>query len=212
MEHTVRQKDIVAHARKIIMSKGMEKLTIRELAREIRLTEGAIYKHFRSKREIIELLIEDIETTLLKTIDAALESEGKSLEKLKNVFASHLSYVEQRKGVSFAIINETINIKDEKLQSRMLSVLNAYYKRIERLLLQGMETGEIRKDIKTSSASVAFFGMVQSLVTLWALKDYDAKVIKTHMEEMFEIYIKGMVPSGRSRQENHLKLAGARGH
>jgi AcrR family transcriptional regulator len=51
MELTVRQKDILKAAIAIIANQGYEKLTIKNLATKIGVTEAALYRHFKSKRE-----------------------------------------------------------------------------------------------------------------------------------------------------------------
>ncbi len=193
MKPTVRQQEIVEAARSIITLKGMESLTIRELAKELKLTEGAIYRHFKSKNQIIELLIDDIEKTLLAAVGQGAAGNEDPAEKLRNVFTAHLSYVEKRNGVSFSIINETINIKDERLRKHMLSVVNAYLIKIEGLLTEGVKSGQFRKNINTASGSVAFFGMVQSLVTLWALSGYKHSILTAHLPALFDLYIKGVI-------------------
>ena len=61
---TVRQREIIIAAREVIFSKGIEKLTVREIAKELKITNGALYRHFKSKNEIMSLLIDDIEENL----------------------------------------------------------------------------------------------------------------------------------------------------
>lgn len=198
MEHGVRKKQIVDASRKIIAEKGMDALTVRELSKSLGLTDGALYKHFKSKHEIIEALIEDIERTLFQAIDAAAQSDGTSVQKLKNVFASHLSYAERRRGVSFAVINETINLKDRRLQSRMLRVLNAYNSKIQDLAEQGLGAGELRKGFATKFAGIAFFGMVQALVTFWALNGYEPEMMLAYVPAMFDLYANGIANKAKA--------------
>ena len=53
-----RQHQIIEATQSLITSKGMEFVTIDAIAEKVGLTEGAIYKHFRSKRAILTLLID----------------------------------------------------------------------------------------------------------------------------------------------------------
>ena len=129
-KQTPKQQEIIKCARRIIASKGVENLTIAELSKELKLTQGAIYRHFRSKKEIIGLLIDDIEKTLLETIEQAASASDKPLEKLKNILSAHLSYASQRKGVSFIVINETLSLKDKSLQGKMLGAIHKYLNKI----------------------------------------------------------------------------------
>ncbi len=191
-KHSLKQQEIVNSARRIITSKGIEHLTIHEIAKDLRITDGAIYRHFKSKKAIISLLIDDIEETLLSAIESAAEKAGRPLEKLKSIFISHISYAEQKKGVSFIVINETLNFQSKDLQKKMFGVIHKYLKKIKEILLSGIGSGEFRKDVDAVSASIAFFGMVQSVVTLWALSGFKYSLRKDRMDELFSIYIKGV--------------------
>lgn len=191
-KYTDKQIQIVESARSIISSKGIEKLTIHEIAKDLGVTDGALYRHFKSKKEIISLLIEDIERTLLNTVRDAASKTSNPVNKLENILASHLSYAEQRKGVSFIVINETLNLQDKILKRKMLKVIHKYLKEIKSILLEGVEAEKIRKDVDFVSASIAFFGMVQSMVTLWVLSNFRYS-LKKHYLKLFDIYKEGLM-------------------
>lgn len=191
-KYSLKQQEIVNSARRIITSKGIEHLTIHEIAKDLRITDGAIYRHFKSKKAIISLLIDDIEKTLLSAIESAIDEAERPLEKLKSIFISHISYAEQKKGVSFIVINETLNLQAKDLQEKMFGVIQRYLKRIKEILLSGIESGEFRKDVDAVSASIAFFGMVQSMVTLWALSGFRYSLRRDRIDELFSIYTKGV--------------------
>jgi len=191
---TPRQQEIVNAARKIITSKGTKSLTVRKIAKELKITDGALYKHFDTKNGIISLLIRDIESTLLNNIREAARKSDDPLQKLKNIFFSHLSYAEQRKGVTFIIINETLSMKDIKLQKEMYKIVHKYLKTIEAIFSEGIITGKLRKDINAASASLAFFGMVQAAVTIWSLSGFVSSLMgSSRLTELFDIYKKGIL-------------------
>lgn len=191
-KYTDKQKEIVESVRRIISAKGIESLTIHQIAKDLGVTDGALYRHFKSKNEIIGLLIEDIERTLLDTIKTAAGKINNPINKLENILSSHLSYAEQRKGMSFIVINETLNLQDRNLKRRMLKVIHAYLKEIKAILIDGAGAGKIRKEIDFVSASIAFFGMVQSMVTLWALSGFRYSLKKRYLK-LFDIYKKGVI-------------------
>ena len=190
---TVNQQKIIDAARRIIIAKGMENLTIREIAGELDITDGALYRHFKGKKEIISLLINDMAETLLSAIDEAAAKTEKPLEKLENIFWSHLSYVEKRKGISFIVINNTLSMKDKNLQSKVFHVIDNYLKRIKEILTQGIKKGDFRGDLNQEAASAAFFGIIQCMVTLWGLSDYKHSLGKERMKESFNFYKKGIL-------------------
>jgi len=190
---TDKQIKIVKSARRIISEKGIEKLTIREIAKDLGVTDGALYRHFRSKKEIISLLIDNIEETLLAAIEEAAKSSSEPLRKLSDIFLTHLSYAEQRKGITFIIINETLSLKDKSLQRKMFGVINKYLKMIKAILIEGITSGKFRKDFDVTSAGIAFFGMVQSMVTLWALSGFRYALRKDRLEQRLNIYWEGIL-------------------
>jgi AcrR family transcriptional regulator len=153
----VRQQQIIEAARFIIASKGMEELTIREVAREVGISEGDIYRHFNSKRNILLLLMDDIERTLLEAVDSAV-SEGKDpLANLRQILEVYLSDTEQRRGVSFLVIAETMRLRDRELRQRMAGVITRYLVRIRGILEQGMASGHIKGDCDPEATALLFF-------------------------------------------------------
>jgi AcrR family transcriptional regulator len=173
-----RQRQIVEVARKIIATKGMEALTIREIAREVGISDGDIYRHFASKKDILMLLIEDIEKTLLEAMERAAAEKSGALERLGNVLKAHLSYVEQRRGVSLIVISETVRLADKDLRKRMFDVVNRYLKGIEDLLARGVKSGQISRDIDPGTAALTFFALIHATVTLWALSNSSYSLAK----------------------------------
>ncbi len=190
---TVRQQEIVNSARRIIIAEGMEKLTVREIAADLKVTDGSLYRHFKSKKEILSLLIDDIENTLLSTINEAARKSKDPIQKLENIFLSHLSYAEQRKGVSFIVINKTLSSKDKSLQRKMYGVINEYLRTIKSILKEGVSSGRFRSTVNTDSSSIVFFGMVQSMVTIWGLSDYEYSLNKDRLAQIFDVYKRGIL-------------------
>jgi AcrR family transcriptional regulator len=187
---TLRQQEIIEAARTIIFSRGIESLTVREIADELKITDGALYRHFRSKDEILSLLIEDIEETLLATISEAANKSEDPLAKMESIFLSHLHYAEKRKGVTFIVMT---SLKDKKLQKKMFGVINKYLKVVKKTLKQGVEQGKFRLDINLDSASIAFLGMIQGMVTIWGLSRYRYALKKDRIAGMFNTYKRGIM-------------------
>jgi AcrR family transcriptional regulator len=175
-----RQKQIVDAARKTIATKGMESLTMREIAKEVGISDGNIYNHFASKRDVLMLLIEDIGETLMEEVEKAISEKPDPLDMLENVLKSHLSYVEQKRGVSLIVISETLHLADKELQRRMFEVVNSYISRIEEVLAEGVKWGQVRPDLDLGTAALTFFALIHATVTLWALSGSSFSLARRH--------------------------------
>lgn len=168
----LRRKQIINSLRKLIIKYGSENVTVRRIAKEIGVSEAAIYKHFKSKKEILGFLVDDIEENLVGDIEKS-DHHNNILELLENIIRNHLSSIEQRKGVSFLVIAEIISLGDKKLNKKIFDVLNKYIGYIKDILLKGVKAGEIKQDINLDTAAIAFFSMIQGLVSIWYLSDYN---------------------------------------
>jgi AcrR family transcriptional regulator len=168
----IRQRQIVDAARKVVIKYGSENLTVKKIAKEVGFSETAIYRHFKSKREILFLLTEYIEQSWVEDITKVAAKGHSPLEILDDVLKSHLSAVEQRRGISFQIIAEIISLGDKKLNIRVSQAIEKYTDCLKSLLIEGVRSGEIRDDIDLDAVAMALFGIAQGLVNIWSLGNY----------------------------------------
>jgi TetR/AcrR family fatty acid metabolism transcriptional regulator len=183
----VRREQIIDASRRLIVKYGSEHVTVRRIAAEIGISEGALYRHFTSKKEVLLFLIRHIEENLIG--DFGKRSLTKNiLGTLEDILRNHLSSVEQRRGISFLVIAEIISLGDKELNKRVLEVLSKYISNVKKLLLEGIKAGEIRKDINPEMVATSFFGTMQGLITVWALNNYNFALEKkfTALWDLFQ--------------------------
>jgi AcrR family transcriptional regulator len=169
---SVRQEQIIDAAQKLILKNGSEHVTIRRIAKEVGISEGAIYRHFKSKSDIFCLLLDNVGENLLGDIESSIIPEGSVTESLSNIMSTQLSAISRRHGMSFQIIAEVISLGDRKLNRQLADIMNKYLVRIKNLLTQGIEAGVIKEDIDPDAAALLFFGMVESISNYWTLNNY----------------------------------------
>ncbi len=188
----VRRREIIDCARRIIATRGAHGLTTRDLAHGVGLSEGAIYRHFRSKKDVLLGLIDEIEETLFECIERAKEEGDAPLEQLANVLREHLSYTERRRGVSFIVISEVLSNGDRQLRHRMHLVVERYLRTVEGILQEGIQSGQIRPTIDPKAAAIALFGLVQGAVTLWHFTAREVPLAQRY-QALWEVYRNGIV-------------------
>ncbi len=169
---SVRQEQIIEAAQKLILKYGSEHVTIRRIAKEVGISEGAIYRHFKSKSDIFCLLLDNVGESLLADIQQSIIPEGSIMESLESVLTTQIANIAKRHGMSFQIIAEVISLGDKRLNRQLSDIMSKYLSRVESLLASGVQTGEIRGDIDLEAAAMLFFGMVESLSNYWTLSNY----------------------------------------
>lgn len=167
-----RQQEIVDAARRLIIRHGSEHITVRRIAAETGISEGAIYRHFKSKKDILLLMIGNIEDTWIGDLEKSRVLGRTPLEVLDATIRNRLSTIEQRQGVSFLVIAEIISLGDKALNRTISAVIARYNDLIRDILSEGVVSGEIRLDLDLDAAAALFFGMLQGTVSVWALNDY----------------------------------------
>ena len=194
----VRKKQIVDAARKMIVRRGSEHVTIRGLAKEVGISEAAIYRHFKSKRDILSFLADDLTDNLLQDIGTMEEGSISSLESIENALKIHFSSIEQRKGMTFQVLAEIISFGDKKLNRQVTRNIQQYILSLEELLSKGAKVGLVRDDIDLGDAALLLFGMIQGMVNIWALSGYDFDLTEKY-SSLWRVFRKAIQqnPSGK---------------
>lgn len=187
----VRRRQIVSAARKLIVKYGSEHITVRRMAEEIGVTEGAIYRHFKSKKDILLYLIDDIEDILIVDVKTGNQDKLNSLEVLDKIINLHMSTLERREGIGFQVIAEIISLGDRKLNKRISEVIGKYLDSIQTILAEGVKSGIIRSDIDLNAAARLFFGMNQGLANIWALHQYGFNLEQEYVP-LWQTFLKGV--------------------
>ncbi len=168
----IRKREIIEAARKLIYKKGSEHVTVKNMAKEVKISEAAIYRHFRNKKEILSFLASHITEGLVQDIDSASLSELSSPDNIGGILRNHLSKIEQKRGVSFQVIAEIISFGDKRLNKQVYDDIQNYLQRFRGLLDNGIKAGVIREDIDPEATALLLFVMIQGLVNTWALSNY----------------------------------------
>ena len=187
---TIRRQQIVNIIRNIISSKGIEYVTISEIAAKIGTSKTAIYRHFKSKRDILSLLIDNIEETLMDVMDKAMVS-GDPIQNLKNVLLAHLTYARERRGTSLIVIMGAMQFSDTVIRKKISLLIQKYLQKIEKMLASAINLGLIKKDINPRISAIAFLGLIQAAVTVWSYKNFNFVPERIHAE-LWNIYREGI--------------------
>jgi len=168
----VRQRQIIDAARKVLIRYGIEHITIRRVAQEVGISEAAVYRHFKSKRDVLSLLADHIGGNIVGDITRATVQSYTPLEALNSVLRNHLSTIEQRRGISFQVITQIVSLGDKKLNEKMTLTIDRYKSCLKDLLAEGVKSGEVRGDIDLEAVTTTLYSIIQGLVNTWTLNNH----------------------------------------
>ncbi len=111
---------------------GAERITTASLAAKIEVSEAALYRHFASKAQMFEGLIDFIESSLFTLINQIAEREGDGADKAARMVTVLLQFGEKNPGMTRVMVGDALVFEHERLHQRM----NQLFDRIESSLRQ----------------------------------------------------------------------------
>ena len=128
-----------------------EKITTAALARKLDISEAALYRHFASKAQMFEGLIEFIEQTVFGLANRITAEEEDGLKQVEGIVALLLGFAQKNRGMTRVLIGDALVNEDERLQAR----INQFLDRIETTLKQALRIavtqGELDADTDTGA-------------------------------------------------------------
>lgn len=185
----IRRLQIVNIIRSIISSKGIENVTINEIAMHMGTTKGAIYRHFKSKRDILNLLIENIEETLMEVIDKSVDKNP--IQYLNNILLNQLTLAKNRRKISLVVILGAMQFSDPFIRKKISQLIEKYLHRIEEILSKAIRLGIVKSETNSKTSAIAFFGLIQSSITMWSYKKFNFVPEELH-SQLWSIYHQGI--------------------
>jgi TetR/AcrR family transcriptional regulator len=137
-----------------------EKVTTAALAARLKVSEAALYRHFKGKAEMFEGLIEFIEHALMGLVNKITTDEKSGVRQVESMIAVLLAFAQKNRGMTRVLIGDALVNEDERLQSRM----NQLNERLEAALKQGLRFGVSQKEIAEDVDIGAHANLLMSFV------------------------------------------------
>ena len=101
-----------------------EKITTAALAAQLECSEAALYRHFASKAQMFEGLIEFIESSLFSVINRITAEETDGLHQVEHILALLLGFSQRNRGMTRVLIGDALVNEKERLQLRINQLLD----------------------------------------------------------------------------------------
>ncbi|TAK94447.1 MAG: nucleoid occlusion factor SlmA [Aquabacterium sp.] len=111
---------------------GADRITTAALAAHLQVSEAALYRHFASKAQMFEGLIEFIEQSLFTLANQVMEREADPAVQIQRILAMALQFAEKNPGMTRVLVGDALVFEHERLSARMNQCLD----RLESLLRQ----------------------------------------------------------------------------
>ncbi len=155
-----RKLQILQNLAEMLQKPQGEKITTASLAARIGVSEAALYRHFASKAQMFEGLIEFIEQTLFGLINKITSEENNGVKQMEAVLPLLLGFAQKNPGMTRVLIGEVLVNEDSRLQTR----INQLHDRLEATLKQSLRLAASQQEISTEIDAAAQANLMMSFV------------------------------------------------
>ena len=170
-EITVRQQEIVAAALDIISERGLEALTVKNIAARVGFSDAAVYRHFKNKAQILSTLIDLFASSSALLLEEINACDCKDLDKIKLFFLDRCRVFAADRVLATVMFAENLFQNDPRLAAKIHEVLGSH----RQLLLKTIRSAQRQKAIRALPAEHLFtmvMGSLRLLVLQWRVSGY----------------------------------------
>ena len=137
------------------------KITTAALAANLHVSEAALYRHFASKAQMYDGLIEFIEKTLFSLINKLTTEESSGVKQVEGILALLLGFAKKNPGMTRVLIGDALINENDRLQAR----INQLHDRLEATLKQALRFAAGEREIASDSDISAQANMLMCYIT-----------------------------------------------
>ena len=196
----IRQEQIIQAAMNLIASRGFKGLSVAAIANRIGLVPSAIYRHFKSKDDVLDMILDFIQERLFANIRIACEETSEPMERLQYILKGHVQTLRENQAIPRIIFSEDVFSGNPKRKNKVYGIINGYLARLNKIIRDGQGKGVIRSDTNSETVALMFLGMVQPGVILWFLSDGKFDILK-NSEKNWELFREAIRARGNPPSE-----------
>lgn len=155
-QKTSRRQQILESLAHMLENSPGGRITTAALAREVGVSEAALYRHFPSKSKMFEGLIEFIEDTLFTRIQLIVNSEASASVRCEKIIYLLLSFAERNPGITRLLSGDALTGETGRLHDRIAQI----FERIETQLKQILREAELREGLRPNLPLAAAANML----------------------------------------------------
>lgn len=186
-----RQQILESLARMLEASPGA-RITTAALAREVGVSEAALYRHFPSKSKMFEGLIEFIEETIFTRISLIMAEEPAALQQCEKILLLLLTFTERNPGITRLLTGDALTGETERLRNRVAQL----FERIETQLKQILREAELRENLRPnlplSAAANLLMACAEGRITQFVRSEFRRRPTEQWAEQ-WPVMIEGLM-------------------
>jgi AcrR family transcriptional regulator len=159
----IRQEEIKQAVLDIIYTDGLKNLSTHNLAKRIGMSEGSIFRHFQTKKDIILSIINDVQNDFIGQLRNVSISGEDPETRLKKFICATIEYLTTNKGITMLVFSEASQNNDAALKSQLQKIFNSQKELVSKIIFDGITAGVWDDQIPVENLAMLYMGIPVSL-------------------------------------------------
>ncbi|MDP1622489.1 MAG: TetR/AcrR family transcriptional regulator [Bacteroidales bacterium] len=172
-----RQVQIINAAIKLIGEGGIQLLTTKNLAREVGVSEPALYRHFSNKVDLLRQVLTYLRSRIVQRLNEVAGSDLSPSEKLRELVIRQFTAFSNRPEVVVVLLSEGLYQNNNELSAFVFSIMQVSSSYYLKVIKDGQKTGEFRNDVTAERITFMIMGSMRFCVIQWHLSGFSYKLL-----------------------------------
>jgi len=186
-EITRRQLEIIQAAGRIMTESGVGGLTIKNLAKEMRFSESAIYRHFKSKEDIIIAMLKYLEKTLDELYERAVKLADVPEEKLIQLFLQKFNFFRINPHFAVVVFSDGLMESSEAVNKAIHDIFKVKQKHLNPIIEEGQAMGVFTNELSGDQLIHLIMGSVRLQMLKWRIAHFDFDIVVAGNQQLTNI-------------------------
>jgi len=157
--HSRKQQILQALAHMLEVCPGA-RITTANLAKEVGVSEAALYRHFPSKAKMFEGLLDFIEDSIFSRINIIVADTPNANAQIEKILVLVLSFSEKNPGISRVLNGDALTGETDRLRTRSCQIFD----RLEMQIKQIIREAELREGLRPAITSSAMANLISAYI------------------------------------------------
>ncbi len=182
-----RQKEIKAAVLQIIINEGIKSVSTKNIAKQTGLSEGAIFRHFKSKRDIMLSIIDDVSDNMIDVLIEISVEKTTARDRLFRVICKTISYLTENNGITILLFTEASQANDVEMMEKLQYLFKAQTDVVAKIIDDGIAEGIWNKDVPIEDVTTLYMGIpITNNIKLILFKEDHGDGFCKRMMNLFE--------------------------
>ncbi|NOX84584.1 MAG: TetR/AcrR family transcriptional regulator [Chlorobi bacterium] len=155
----IRQEEIKRAVLTIIHRDGLKNISTKNLAKEVGISEGTIFRHFQSKNDIMMGIIDDVSQGLIEELKKITLLDKPADKRLFDLLCKTVTYLVENKGITILLFSEASYDNDTVMLKKLNYIFNSQKQLAGKIISDGIAAGIWDKTISIEDVTTLYMGI-----------------------------------------------------